>query len=1333
MVRKDNPCEKHTAQGDKDTSEPKVRKERGWFYKLISLIVYGKHGDVIKKGNSLELDDLYSMNSLDLNALLEEFSDGWKKEGELEKKYGRRRPGFRLMRTMLLRCFVRAQILTFCVGIFGVAIQMVAYVYLYKLLDIFEYVPIYRAQGEHVNWFSVWKVAIIYVLNNFLGALEDCVFFNTRIRVSAAMQFTLLSATYKQMLNGKGGNNLVTVGKISMISSGHSAKIRNFYQNYMGILFIPLNIIGLLAIGIYLVGFIFCIGIGFLSIGIFSYAFIIKRVETIYEQINRAQGERVKITCKTVYSILQVKFWGWEKNCGEEIKYHRANEAHFLDEKFLIERCIAFALNLLTQACIILLIMLWIYSIGTFDLKTTIITYSLINDYNNLLGLAINRVVNEIAPVWVPINTLEELLRLGSARNVDSIEYDALLCKHDSIPPCEHSQREGLKGSISLHGSFRIHSVSSDRGLEAESPRDGFVLKDLDIEVLDGELLCILGPTGSGKTFLLMAMLQEAGIFSPSSKKQLPQYNQPIVGRMAYAGQEPWVQSATIRENILFGSNFDTERYNAVIRDCGLEADLKVLVHGDLTIIGSRGIKLSGGQKARVCLARLAYKDADVYILDEPLSSVDSGTGREIYNNLICRLLRGKTRVLVTHHSSHLLNDEKVIVMGNEGVIQAAGTWADVKKVPYFSKMHLSTDVFEEEDDLGLFGLLSVHSLLPKYVPETNMNKEISEIHSTDANFKMLVDHFLCSALGWKRSVLFICLIIFNSFTIFSLVLYLTQWATSPTYRSEVGMWSLGFATLSLIASFSMYAFHRIFYINAVEENTMLHDKMTDAILRAPMAFFDNNNSGKILNRFSSDMVIVDKAITETTFAVAVISISVICGLIAASATNVLFLPFAVFFVFLGILIMRIYLPCVCRLRLVKNICRSNLHHAIIESVEGVVTIRAFHAQDYLTSVFQRYLVDCFTANWAEVELVVWLANRLSLLGAIMIACMISIFVAMLALDNNIVNAAIMSGMISISTGMALQLRGLFHTVAELVSKSISLDRVMEYGNIEQESAGYSPEGKGPPDNWPSKGRISVANLWARYGTNLPYVLRGMSFEIHPGMCVGLVGRTGCGKSTLVKTLFRVLEYDSSLGYIEIDGIKTCNVGLQELRPRISIVAQEPFAFSGTIRYNLDPSGKSSDVEIWEILEIVHLTECITSLDTEMMSEECDNFSTGQKQLVCFARSLLRKSAIYVMDEPTAFIDCETDSLVIAGVKDLLKNATCLMVAHRLNTIIGADKVLVMESGEVVEYGCPHELLKDEDSIFAQIVSDSGAQEQLKRAAQESRVASSVLPNVNGG
>ncbi len=689
----------------------------------------------------------------------------------------------------------------------------------------------------------------------------------------------------------------------------------------------------------------------------------------------------------------------------------------------------------------------------------------------------------------------------------------------------------------------------------------------------------------------------------------------------------------------------------------------------------------------------------------------------------------------MTHHVSYLVNDEKVIVMGNEGTIQAVGTWADVKNMSCVAKMSLSSDAIDEEGDSGPKAVPVWRDspwAFQTYKPECNSDQKNLEMCSTyGIFFKILIEYYFSFRLGLKGYILSGILSFTHGFICMAVPTYIAFFVMSGTKLSKEGLWLLGIVGLGFAHSCICFCFYRTFFYFAVKGNTMLHDKMVDAMVRAPMAFFDNNPTGRILNRFTKDIAIIDHIIITLALSIENEATLLFATFVISCVANHYIIPSAAFvFVISCWLLMNILLPGMNRLRIMEANCMSCIIGAMIESVEGIVTLRAFNAQDFLIFVFQRYLVDYSTVVKVSIEFENWLLLRITCLRILFIAAVILGSVTILQ-SGFFLNKAILSVVILIFRRILVAVNFLLSVIIDFGYRSISLEQVMEYSKIKPEPAWHSPEGKGPPDNWPSNGKISVVNLWARYATSLPFVLRGMSFEIYPGMFVGIVGRSGSGKSSLVKALFRILEYDSSCGYIEIDGIKTCDVGLHELRSRMSIVSQEPLLFANTIRYNIDPNREASDVEIWKALEMVHFKECINDLDTEI-SENCAIFSSGQKQLLGFARALVKMSAIYVMDEATAFIDGEMDSLVSARVHDLLKNATVLMVAHRLHTIIGTERVLVVESGEIVEYGSPHELLKDGNGVFTKMVVNTGAHEQLKRTAQEGLVASSIPPNVNG-
>ncbi len=1309
---------------------PEVRKEHGWFDKIIFWFVCGKPSNILKKGHSIEMDDLSGIKTIDFIPFVEEFSDAWKKEGELEEKYGQRRPGIRIVRTLILRCFCRLRLRLAFINILLAAAQLWWVYYLYKLIEIYVYIGDARDQGADVDWWGVYRTGILTAMICFVQYFATWAQFPLKDTICTLLRVTFLSSLYKVTLNTK-GSSLINASRISNLMSGHIEMMTQAISLSAATIIIPFRIAGTIVLGLYFAGWPFIPAVLFsliFSVGS-PMAFVFGQLNELNVAVMSAQDDRVKLTYQTIYSALQMKLCTWENNRAEAIKKIRAMEHNILRQRFKVFMQLPAIGHLSVMTSILFMLLLWIeLDMHQFNLQTALASFTLVleftlqaNEFNTLvLGVGISS--------WGPLKTFENFLRLESAMKDTSIEHDK------ALPP-EHSQIKGLK-RISLQGNFRRWPMHADGGLEAETPNDDFVLKNIDIEVFDGELLCILGPTGAGKTLLLMAMLQEAAKCLPSSTKECFPYHHPIVGSVAYAGQDQWIYTGTIRENILFGSDFDSERYSVVVKECGLEPDLKVLKHGDFTLVGSRGIKLSGGQKARVGLARLAYKDADVYLLDDPFSSLDSSTGRKIYNNLICGLLRKKTRVLVTHHSSYFQNDENVFVMGNKGEVLAVGTWADVKKAPCVEEIQmplLSISDFDEDCDSRRMALFKQWSYAEKRglekstsasfldKIESNSDEETSMIDPAhNASFRMPSMSFWSRTFEFKGVVLTFCMSVLCQSLMTCLPVYIALWVTSPTGIQMAKWWSLGLVAMSFTAYTLHLCYRRILCFTKLKQNTVLHNNMVDAVVRAPMVFFDNNPTGKILNRFSRDMSIMDKVLIVCVDRLIEFNAAMSTGFILACVVNIYFFtPIVILLSFSIYLLLRVSRPSIVRLRIMETTLLPYAQAFMLESLEGITTIRAFDAKGFCISSLHRYLAD-----WSKAALALIEVNRWS---TFYLACTNYFFFVVLLLGSFVIlqtnvvylNTTILSVLIMLYKSASMFLYHWVPEVLYLEYTSISVDRVMEYCNIEPEAAWYSPEGKGPPDNWPSKGKISVVNLWARYEANLPYVLRGMSFEIHPGALIGIAGRTGSGKSSLVKALFRILEYDSSRGYVEIDGIKTCDIGLHELRPHMSAVPQEPLLFAATIRYNMDPGRKSSDVEIWKALEIVHLKEYINSLDTEMMSENCDNFSAGQKQLLCFARVLLNRSAIYVLDEATAFIDHKTDSFLSAQVKELLKNATVLLVAHRLHTIIRADKVLVVESGEIVEYGCPHELLKDEDGVFTKLVTNTGALNELKTAARE--------------
>ncbi len=1354
MKNEDSPCTNHIAEGDQDIGSVKVGKEDGCVCKILSRIVWGRLGNLLGKGHSVELDDLNHISDIDLDALVEEFWNAWKKEGELEEKYGRRRAGIRLCRTYL-RSLGNSIINQLFFSAFSAAVTTLAFFYFYFILNVFYIIANAREEGVDVNTREVGKAMVSFVIISSARVWISSVFFPLRFSMASKFQAMILLWMEKKVLDLEGYKLTAAIGLVEVITS-QLTHLSGLVFEYAYEITTILQAIGALIYGSVLSGWHFVL-VSAVSVGIaicLPYIVGANHLDRIYKQLRSAGKDEMELVGEAIANPLEIKLSCCEVDKAEAIKNSKTRPSKLLfDGRNKIILLSSGNLGSMFISTLLLMI-IWILTDYHIDYRGAITSVALVRFLSDNIMSSLLFVRQRLQGIaWEVVVSLEELGRLCSDTSMTSI-------KHDTAFPPEYPQIQRLK-RISLQGSFCRKRVFADGDLQPALRSDNFVLKDIDIEVFDGELLCILGPTGSGKTFLLMAMLQEAVECLPSSPtKECIGYYHPILGSVSYAGQDQWIHSGTIRDNILFGSEFDKERYDRVVIESGLEFDLLKLRYGDLSLVGSRGIKLSGGQKARISLARLAYRDADVYLMDDPLSSVDYTTGQKIYNNLICGLLREKTRVMVTHHLSYFQNDQKVVLLGKGGVVQAVSSWADVKNIDSGIAIDPATRNPARVINGGLYGSVSEeiselasslegrfsNSFMIKNIdsgividpatrnpdrvindgPSGSMSEEISEIAShLDSRFST---SFKCAFGRWgylPGAFVFLLMSVASQGSLF----YVAIWIESHTMESNAIWWGLGLFAFALFIFCSSYLGSWLFHRSTLKVSTVLHKNMVDAVVRAPMGFFDKNTYGAILSRFSIDMSCVFEEIPNMTFAVLGQAFSVLGLVIVSLALQWTTVFFSLLVIISYCYIFYVVRPAVCKTRLIGKTLTSSAISLSMEAMEGIITIRAFGAQSFWTSKLRPVLVYLINAEEALYTFSAWCVSRCS--TATMIFSVLLFIGAILYTINNPHLSRSEILLFGLIIGLFQQTLSIVVTLIECYYRLeyylLSYARVVQYSEIEPEAAWYSE--KGPPDNWPSKGKISVVNLWARYAAKCPYVLCGMSFEIHPGMVVGIVGRTGSGKTSFVKALLRILEYESSRGYIEIDGIKTCDIGLHELRQQISVVSQNSTLFASTIRHNMDPNGKASDAEIWEALEKVNLKDCISSLDAGTTGEDCVKLSTGQKQQLCFARVLLNKSTIYVFDEATAFLDAESD-LIIQSLIKKLKNCTLLLVAHRLRTIIEADKVFVIESGKLGEHGSPHELLKDKNSMFTKMATNSGALDTLRTLAKDTFTNSNMNSNI---
>ncbi|XP_038615214.1 multidrug resistance-associated protein 4 isoform X2 [Tachyglossus aculeatus] len=805
-------------------------------------------------------------------------------------------------------------------------------------------------------------------------------------------------------------------------------------------------------------------------------------------------------------------------------------------------------------------------------------------------------------------------------------------------------------------------------------------LQNLSFTVRPGELLAVIGPVGAGKSSLLSAVLGEL----PKCQGLVN-----VRGRIAYVSQQPWVFAGTVRSNILFGKNYEKERYEKVIKACALKKDLQLLEDGDLTVIGDRGTTLSGGQKARVNLARAVYQDADIYLLDDPLSAVDAEVSRHLFEQCICQTLHQKVVILVTHQLQYLKAASQILIL-NEGQVVGKGTYTEFLKsgLDFGSVLKKENEEAEHTPIPGTPVLRnrtfsetsvwsqqsSIHSQkegAPEPQPTENMQVAFPEESRSEGKigFKAYRKYF---EAGASYFVIFV-LIVLNVLAQVTYILqdwWLSYWANEQS-----------------------------------KLNVTLEGNRGNETEQLDLNWYLGIYAGRILNRFSKDIGHLDDLLPLTFLDF----IQILLMMIAVVAVAVAVIPWIVFpLIPLGIvfiILRRYFLETSRNVKRLESTTRSPVFSHLSTSLQGLWTIRAYKAEERFQEMFDAHQ-DLHSEAWfLFLTTSRWFALRLDAICAI--------FVIVIAFGSVILAKTLDAGEVGLALSYAITLMGMFQwgvrQSAEVENMMISVERVMEYTELEKEAPWESK--KRPPQEWPSQGVIVFENVNFTYNLDGPLVLKHLTALIKSKEKVGIVGRTGAGKSSLIAALFRLAEPE---GRIWIDKVLTTEIGLHDLRRKMSIIPQEPVLFTGTMRKNLDPFDEHTDQDLWNALQEVQLKEAVEDLpgkmDTEL-AESGSNFSVGQRQLVCLARAILRKNRILIIDEATANVDPRTDELIQKTIREKFDQCTVLTIAHRLNTIIDSDKIMVLDGGRLKEYDEPYVLLQNKESLFYKMLQQMGKAE----------------------
>ncbi|CAM9405941.1 unnamed protein product [Chrysoparadoxa australica] len=1187
------------------------------------------------------------------------------------------------------------------------------------------------------------------------------------------------------------GLGSLTTGSVLNLATSDAEKFQLFGTFIHFVWVAPLETIIICILGVRVIGVSFLAGAAALCLLVplqtmFSRAFAKYRA-----QVTELTDLRMKLTNQAVTGARLMKISAWEAAVADQILEVRKREVAALMKATRL-RAINEAFFFCMPAVMALLVFPTYHALGNeLTAEKIFTTLSLLSITQFTMGKFYPYLIQSSSESWVSIKRLENFMLLPETGVADICLSTGSYCW--AIPcsqephhfpaslfcfSCNSSIGYSV-GCLGSEGSSRIQLMGQsfrwdekeqddadasdvdnvDKGeqssgdVEEQTPTTSLglakrnsnnssrssrhTLDSIHLEVPPGHLVVVIGEVGSAKSSLCLALLQEMVLVEDENMKP----KETIDGSIAWSGQDSWVMSGTIRKNILFGRAFDQARYNNVVKACALIEDFRALPNGDLTIIGDRGVNLSGGQKARIGLCRMAYADANCYIMDDPLSAVDPAVGNRLFNRIIGNqgLLKGKTRLLVTHQAQFLSDKsiDRIIVMSH-GRIAADGTYNELVGTPAMqSVLGGSGSVNEREQQQASVDRdrsMSSFASREKGVTENGAaekgkegqltiveDQEIGEVAmSTYASYAK-------AATGLPGAVLLGLLLALGQVVLIMSSVWLAWWAEAE--EQDEAKWLPAFVSLCIFSvAISLLRSYGTFKA-LVHASHKLHDKMLKRQAKAAKPiFFDQNPGGRILNRFSKDVSFMDDLLPLTVYDFIVCSFQVIGAVGLVCAINpwvVLALPLLLL-AFYSLL--KYYLNTSREVKRLESTTRSPVYSLLSETLAGLVTVRAFGEQKRFNQEMRQAIDENTKAWYSFIASSRWLGFRLDAIVVVLLLVATTFSVALKEYGNNPIDP----GLLGAALTYLIQLGGLFQwavrQAAEVENQIIAVERVLAYSRVDQEAALYSSPGHAPPSDWPPNGEVVATNLSCAYREDMPNILKGLTFRIKPGQRVGIVGRTGAGKSTLIACLFRLCEYDRSGGSsITVDGVSISDVGLHELRSRMSVLPQQAFLFSGTLRQNIDPFKRYSDGDMLHALEVVHMKDYVLQQEgglDAMLAEAGSNLSAGQKQLLCLARVILQRNRVLVMDEATANIDLQTDRLIHHAIKDHCKDigATTLIVAHRLKTVIDCDQVIVLGAGKVLESGHPHELLEQHPhGAFYDMVESTGSASaaELKALAKD--------------
>ena len=1037
----------------------------------------------------------------------------------------------------------------------------------------------------------------------------------------------------------------------------------------------------------------------------------------------KAKDDRVSKVKEAISGIKLVKCMAWE-----EYFKARISNARSVEVLKLFYGMVCYTVIIVMFLSVPLLIMMGIFG-----------SYVLLG--NTLTAVIAFPAISILNQLRVPLTQLPDAISKVAEMNVSVQRIKRLLVAEEL--PEEVMQRDKFRKNMDTadsHNSAWWHALEVKQGTFSYGD-SAPVLEDINLCVKRGELVAMGGPVGCGKTSFLLALLGEMRTLGGTCD---------VYGSISYVAQEAFIINASLRENILFGMEYDQGFYERVIEACSLKSDFDILPDGDLTEIGESGVNISGGQKQRISLARAVYRRSDIYLFDDPLSAVDNHVAEHIYQECMIKLLREKSRILVTHGLQFMKECDKVIML-RDGKIQQSGTYTDLtkegsqsdlaelarkyqedidlaQKVEKVDSGALTGELDPREDEDGQFEMLMSPASFGRTtsIDEFALSGEFSREPSSRETGKAIEEEpsqlmteegrrtgsvasaiyvTYLKAAGGVPMILVVVLANLMSAT----VPIISQWWISDWTQDRFD-WSQiqylnVFASLIFAAVVVYIMRGLVICFAAIGAAKEMHGGVISSLMRAPLSFYHTTPQGRIMNRCSSDMETIDEQAAPMMGnflnQIAVIFGSLLSVVIISPWFTLILPPIAWMYLTIG----SYYVTSSRELKRLSSIYKSPVYKHFSEAIQGSVTIRAYgdtgrYINDHLK------LLDGYTKTfWPSNIINRWLGLRLDFIGAIMTAgaagAIFLVYDLPLGLEMDAGKAGFaISQMLSITAflGFTVMVYG------QLEMTAIAIERIADYCKLPEEPEEVIEDNR-PDDRWPENGVIKFKRYSMAYRMGLPLVLNRITLTINANERIGVCGRTGAGKSSIFNALLRLSDYHT--GNIIIDGVDIHRIGVKDLRRHIAIITQESIMFLGTVRYNLDPAGLHSDSELWNAVRLVGLKSTIENMENKLdgnIAEEGGNLSQGQKQLFCVARAILRGSKIVLLDEATASVDVDSDQKLQSVLRTVFAECTMLTVAHRIHTIADSTRIMVLDKGRVSEFDSPQMLMRNPESIYRSLV-----------------------------